>query len=160
MRGSMAGRVSAATTRVPQEQQEAATAVAYVSLQGSRSGGGRGSTADGSPRVRYSHVQQPRSPGGQRAAPVLPDFIQVEEDVPPGAAVVSMAFNIFCAASLILLAPAAGCLSCSSMKPTIKSRKLAYTADAQQRGCGFMRYACRWLLETTSVYGSLLAGRH
>jgi hypothetical protein len=97
MRVSMAHRMSAAGGRVPPEQQEAATAVAYVTLHGNGrgrgstvdgTGGGRASTVDGSPRVRYSHVQQPRSPGGQRAAPVLPDFIQVEEDVPPGAAVV------------------------------------------------------------------------
>ncbi|WIA19460.1 hypothetical protein OEZ85_004074 [Tetradesmus obliquus] len=94
MRVSMASRMAAAgvpnsiASRMPSEQQEAATAVAYVSVNGgSRAGEGNG-RGDGSPRtrLRLNHVQ-PRSPGGQRAAPVLPEFIHVEEDVPPGAAV-------------------------------------------------------------------------
>jgi hypothetical protein len=108
MRVSMASRMAAAAgipnsivSRGPSEQQEAATAVACVSLHGrARGESGRhdgGNSGDGSPRarLRLSHVQS-RSPGGQRAAPVLPEFIHVEEDVPPGAAVVSAALAVLC----------------------------------------------------------------
>lgn len=109
MRVSMASRMAAAgvpnsiASRMPSEQQEAATAVAYVSVNGgSRAGEGNG-RGDGSPRtrLRLNHVQ-PRSPGGQRAAPVLPEFIHVEEDVPPGAAVVSAAWRCITIAPALL----------------------------------------------------------
>jgi hypothetical protein len=112
MRVSMASRIAAAASipntvasRGPSEQQEVPTAVAYVSVNG---GGRSVDGGGGSPRTRLRlNSVQPRSPGGQRAAPVLPEFIHVEEDVPPGAAVVR--------------APQQCCIAPAYIRPCVKS---------------------------------------